>query len=438
MAKVASIDRTTTNISTLVHENYVNDVLPWLSHVSPLSGVFGKVGDKGYTIVGKKLVIAADNSYRGGYMGTDGYIPEPQSVDPINLEFTAARCYVSGAVDNFLKELAVTPGAFENFSDRLMDQMWDAVERGTTFQIHAGSASTLCVVTSRTSATELVVEDAYGYDGAKGPTMFIEPGMFIACLDASSAFAVLGAAVVSAVAHRTTATTATVTFSDAIEDTGTIAAGDLLVRCTTGTTTDAHFVTERARGPLGLLDIVDPADSASTYAGLTEATTARILPVRRVSSDFGQTELMEFGAEISASSGSPFTSDSHVVTMQKGAEIELAKELLQYQQQSQLGMELHGGWKSVKIGDFNILSDPYHIHNVAYFLCPEDLFVIDLGGKPDLYSGDGSMFQRMLDYDGEQWFAKWYGQRGARRRNRLGALTGISNPNGERFAAVPV
>lgn len=438
MAKVASIDRTTSNISNLVHENYVNEVLPWISHVSPLAGLFGKVGDKGYKLIGEKLVIAADNSYRGGFMGTDGYIPEPQTVDPVNLEFTAARCYVSGAVDNFLKELAVTPGAFENFSDRLMDQMWDAVDRGTTFQIHGSSSATLAVVTSRTSTTVLVVEDAYGYDGAKGPTMFIEEGMILACLDASAAYATLGAAVVSSIAHRTSATTATITFADAIEDTGTIAAGDVLVRATTGSTSDAHFVTERSRGPNGLLDIVDPGDSATTYGGLTESSTPRINPVRRASSDWGHVEIMEFLAEISASSSSAVTADSHVITMQEGAKIELARELLTYQQQAQLGMELHGGWRAVKIGDFNVLADPYHIHSVAYALCPEDLAVVDLGGKPDLYSGDGSMFQRMADYDGEQWYAKWYGNRFATRRNRLGALTGISNPNGERYSAVPV
>ncbi len=246
-----------------------------------------------------------------------------------------------------------------------------------------------------------------------------------------------GAAVVSAVDHRTTSTTATITFADAIEDTGTIAAGDVLVQCTTGATTDAHFVTSRSRQPNGLLDIIDPADSLTTYAGNTESSTARINPYRQASSDFGHVELMEFLAAIGASSNSPVSSDSHILTMQEGAKIELAKELLGYQQQAQLGKELQGGWRSVKIGEFNILSDPNHIHSVVYALCPEDLFVVDLGGKASLYDGDGSMFQRMADYDGEQWYAKWYGQRGATRRNRLGALTGVANPNAQRYAAVP-
>lgn len=438
MAKVANIDRTPANLGALVHDNFADGLEKWVSHISPVAGLFDRVGDKGYTLIGKKLVLTATNSYRGGYMATDGYIPEPQNVDPVALEFTAARCYISGAIDNFLQELGKRPEAVQDYLDKLEEEMWDAVERGTAFQVHGSAASTLCVVTSRTSATVVVVEDAYGVDGAIGPTMFIEPGMILASLDASGAFAVLGAGVVSDVAHRTSTTTATVTFAASIEGAGTIAAGDLLVRATTQTTTDAHFVTERSRGPNGLIDIIDPFDSATTYAGLTEASTPRINPVRNASTDIGQVELMEFGAQLSATSGSPVTLDNTVFTMHPGVEIELAKELIPYQQSNNLGMELRGGWRAVKIGNLNTLTDPYHLHNVIYALNTDDLFVIDLGGEANVFDEDGSRFQRMLDYDGKQWYIRWYGQRGARRRNRMGALTAVNNPNASRFSAIPV
>lgn len=440
MAKVANIDRTTTNISTLVHENYVNEVKPWLAHNSPLAGLFSQIGDGGYSLIGKKLVIAADNSYRMGFMGTDGYIPEPVAVDPVNLEFTPARLYASGAVDNFLAALAVKPGAFEQFTDRLTDQMMNAVERGTSFHIHGGSAATLCLVSSRSSATVVVVKDGFGVTGVS-PTMFMEPGMICASLDADGALAVLGAAAVSSIARRTTATataqTDTVTFASSIEGGGTIAAGDVIVQATSGTTTDAHFVTERSKAPLGLLDIIDPADALTTYGAATESSTPRINPYRTASSDFGFVEIMEFLAAIGASSNSAVSAQSHVLTMQEGVKIELAKELLPYQQQNQLGRELNGGWKTVRIADFDLLSDPNHLPFVMYALCPEDLHVVDLDGEPEVWAGDGNQFQRMTDYDGKQWFLRHYVQRFASRRNRLGALTGISNANFNKYAAQP-
>jgi hypothetical protein len=438
MPTVSSIDRTASDISTLVHENYVNEIKPWLAHNSPLAGLFAELGDGGYQMVGEKLVIARDNKRRGGFIATDGYIPEPQVAAPINLEFTAARLYASGAVDNFLQAIVAKPGAFaDNFVDRLMLQMMDAVETGTTRHIHGGSDAIVCKVTSRTSSTVVVVEDGYGFNGAS-PTMFLEGGVgeLMTSLDVSAANAVLGTAELSSVAHNTSASTATLTFASSIEGSGTIAAGDYLVFASAATGA-AHYVNEFGRAPLGLLDIVDPADAETTYGGLTESTTARINPVRRASADFGQVEIMEFLAEIAAKSASPVNSQTHVITMQDGVKIELAKELLPFQQQAQLGRELHGGWTTVKIGEFDILSDMYHLPTVAYALCPEDLHVVDLDGEPAVWAGDGSQFQRMTDYDGKSWFLRHYVQRFASRRNRLGALTGVSNPNFERYAAIP-
>lgn len=442
MAQVANIDRTQANISTLVHTNYVNEVKPWLTHISPLAGLFSEIGPGAYTLIGKELTFAADNKFRGGFMGTDGYIPEPETVDPVNLTTTPARLYASSAVDNFLAALAVKPGAFEDFSARLVDQQWDAVDRGTTFHIHGGSAATKCVVTSRTSSTVVVVEDGYGFDGAQ-PTMFLDEGMTLAALDATDSYAVLASAKISSIAHNTSATTATITFASTIEGSGTIAAGDLLVSATrvvasaAAAAADSAFVTERSKAPLGLLDIIDPADAQTTYLGLTESSTPRVLPVRRASSDFGFVEIMEFLEEIAAKSNSPVSAQSHVLTMQSGVKIELAKELLPYQQQAQLGRTLQGGWQTVRVGEFDLLTDMYHVPDVVYAICPEDVHVVDLDGEPAVWAGDGSEFQRMTDYDGKQWFIRHYTQRFASRRNRLGALTGVVNPNKERYSAQP-
>jgi hypothetical protein len=437
MPTPASIDRTAANISTLVHEVFVDEVQPWFSHITPMAGLFSRVGPKGYQLIGEKLVIARDDTFRGGFISTDGYIPNPETVDPVNLEFTPVRCYISGAIDNFLEAIARRPGAFENFSERLTNQMFEAAELGVARHIHGGSSGKVCMVTSKTSDTVLVVEDGYGFDGVR-PDLYLEPGMTLALHDATDSFAtVLGAAKIASIARGTSATTATITFAADIDGAGTAAAGDALVFATSNTTTDAHFVTEYGRAPLGLLDIVDPADALTTYGGLTESSYQRINPVRRASTDFGHVELMQFFEEISSKSNSEVTASSHVLTMHPGAKIELAKELLPYQQQANLGRTLQGGWQTVKIGEFDILTDARHIPSVVYALCPEDMAVVDVGGDLALDRTTGSEFERMADYDGKSWYAKWYGNRFADRRNRLGALTGITVPNAERYSAYP-
>ena len=50
-------------------------------------------------------------------------------------------------------------------------------------------------------------------------------------------------------------------------------------------------------------------------------------------------------------------------------------------------------------------------------------------GEPGYYDQDGSMYSRLSDYDGKEWFVRDYCNSFSPRRNRHGALTGISLPN---------
>jgi hypothetical protein len=437
MTQIAAIERTQSDIGQLVHENYVNEVKPWLDHLSPVAGLFQTVGDQGYQLVGEKLVSAAEHSYSGGMMGTDGYLPDHQYVDPVRWETTPARRYIRRAVDNFVQALGREPGAFEQFFARIQDQMLDAWERGDTRHIHGSSDATVCTVASRTNATTLVVQNGYGYPGA-APAMFIEPGMIMALLDASNAFAVLGVAEVESVEFDTSATTATIVFASDIDTGDDAAADDPLVFATTANSSAEHFVVERGRAPNGLLNILDPQAAQASFLNVAEAQYPRWSPVRRASSNFGHVEIMEFLAEIAAKSNSPVSVDTHVLTMQEGVYIELAKDLLPFQQQAQLGRELHGGWRAVRIGDFECVKDHYHIPDVVLAHCPDDYWNIDLDGEPNVFAEDGSQFQRLADYDGKEWYMRHYNQRGANRRNRCGALTGVPNPNSGRYNAHPV
>ena len=436
MSQISNIARSASDVSTLVHELYRDEVVPHLGHMSEMGGLFSKLTDGGYQLIGEKLKFAADYTYRGGFIGTDGYLPDAEEVDPLELEFTPVRAYIRIAIDNFVEAIARKPGAYEGQAERIVRQMWDAVERAETRHIHGTSAGTVCTFVSRTSATVLVVDNAYGYSGGTQPTMFIEPGMTLALLDASSSYAVIGAAKVASVAHNTSETTATITFATDIDTDTEGADGDPLVFATTNDESATRFATERNRAPIGLIDMVDPANAATTYGGATKSSYDRLDSVVRASTAFGQVEVMQFLAEIGARSDSKVTTDSHVITCQPAVEMELAKELIAFQQQAQLGKELQGGWTAVKVGNFNLLSDRYHLADVMYALCPEDLFVVNLL-EAEFASDDGSQWSRLADYDGKEAYVRWFGNRFANRLNRLGALTGISIDSKNRWAAVP-
>ena len=438
MSQVGAISRTPSDVSTLVHENYVNMVKPLLDHIDAVAALFTKIGPGGFTLIGEKLQFAVETSYSGGFMGTDGYLPDHQQVNPQEVFTTPARLYIRRAVDNFMQALAVKPGAYEDFFARLQSQMLDAVQRGTAFHIQGGTAATVCTFVSRTSTSILVVDAGYGHAGT-APAMFIEPGMNMALLDASNSYATLGTAEVDTVEFNTSASTATIAFTTTIDGTSAGVDGDPLVFSTIDDSTATNYVTERNRAPLGLFDFLDPDAVSTTLLGLSDSTYPRWAPVNRASSDFGHIEIMEFFEEISAKSNSEVSTSSHVITMQNGVKIELAKDLLPYvQQNDSLGRTLEGGWKTAKVGEFDAVTSHYHPHDLMYVLCPEDIHVVDLDGEPAVWAGDGSQFHRLADYDGKEWFLRHYVQRFPSRRNRMGALTGISNPNRERYSAHPV
>jgi hypothetical protein len=117
---------------------------------------------------------------------------------------------------------------------------------------------------------------------------------------------------------------------------------------------------------------------------------------------------------------------------------ELARSLVGFQQQQQLGKVLEGGYQTVNISGWDIAEDEYQIPDVLYALCNEDLFTVSLV-EAGYFDEDGSMYERISDYDGKSWWVRDYCNSFSPRRNRHGALTGItlSSVTASDFDAVP-
>lgn len=426
------------DVDQLLQINYKGRVQPWLGVMSAVSALFSDLGPGEYTYDGQVLRFAGDYTYRNGGMGTTGFIPRPHYVDPVNLDTNAARIYVSGVVDNFIVAAGEGPAAFENFMDRQMEQMWDAFERAMVRMTHGSSLGTLCVVESRTSATEIVVRDGYGYPGTE-PTMFLEPEFWVTALDSSAAFAELGTAIIASIQRNTpVAGQATITFATDIDDgVTTVASGDVLVFSTSDDPTDDWFETERGNAMLGLIDLLDPNDVLTNYLTVPLATHQRLQRIRSVSGDWGEVEFMEFATEIQSRSNKPVTPESHTFTLHPGAKIEMARTLIPFTQIEQKGRELPGGWTAIRLAGHDLVEDPYHVPDVCYGICYENAFQVDLDGDPRIWDGDGSQFQRLIHFDGKQWYARAYRNRFLNTRNRCGALVGITNPGSFRYVPTP-
>jgi hypothetical protein len=440
-SQVSNIE-TIADLGGSVHEVFANDVKEGVAATSPVSQIFQDAGEGSgpgqySNIGGSKLVGATQLRFSGGALGTGGALPDHEYQDPNRWETTPGRFYVRRAIDNFTELRAQGAGSFDprGLIGRIFDQMWDAFMRLRIRQAIGDSDGIICKVATRVSATEITVKDGYGHPGTD-PTMHLEPGMVLASLDAGSGNVVLGAARIDDIPADDTKT---IEFATSIEGAGTIAANDLLVFCTTDDPSADYFDTEFGNQRNGIMTLVDPDENFTTVLGLAEADAPRWKPFREASSGFNHIEVTEHWRKLRAKSTSPVNRNTHVCVAQGAVVAELARTLVGFQQQQNLGREFVGGYQAVNIAGVDFIEDDWFLHDVMVTLCLEDLYNVDLGGEADVYSEDGSQFRRLEDYDAKEWFAREYGQYFVDRRNRMAALTDISlsNTDGDDFSPSP-
>jgi len=105
---------------------------------------------------------------------------------------------------------------------------------------------------------------------------------------------------------------------------------------------------------------------------------------------------------------------------------QLARTLMAYQQQSNLGGQLKGGWTGVTIGNMEARKDNFFYHDVFATFYMDSLKRIPLGKDADFEDQDGSMWARIANYDGMEAYVLEYMNYVCNNRGANGALTGIT------------
>lgn len=412
-----------TDISNLTHDIFVGDVVNNVRRESPVSMMFQEAGPGQYYLSGSTMYFATDLDYATGAMATSGQIPDHVGIDAVEGGITPVRRYRRIAIDNLVEKRATGPGSYEDLADRIFKQLWDSWKSMEIRHSIGPASGLLGKCSSRTSSTVFVIKDAYGHAGTN-PCMHISKGTILAWWDLTAVAAIDGAGVVSSVAYSTS----TITMDSAAtwEPADTLAADDLIYIASTNNISTDYFISERNLAPNGLGTIVDPDAAASTVFGISETTSPRWKPYRKASVTFDHLEVQEHWIQLAQHRGFPVTPMTDTAVAYPSLVAQIARSLLGYQQQTQLGGTLTGGYAGIRVGNMDVVEDAFMCHDVFMTLCKEYLFRVNLGGEADFWGEDGSMWSRIADYDGKEAHVVDYLNTFSTHRGANSALTGVT------------
>jgi hypothetical protein len=413
-------------LTGLTHDIFVGQVQKNVRRESAAAMLFQEAGAGQYHMEGQNMVFATDLNTIGGGMASSGNLPDHVGLDAVQGKITPIRRYRRIALDNLVELRASGPGAFENLGTRIVDLLWESWKNMEIRHAIGASSTLIGTVESRTSSTAFVIKDGYGNVGTN-PTINLIEGMPIAWWDITATAAIDGAAKISTatpINHTTRAIT--VDSATTWEPGDILAAGDLIYACTTNNISTDYFEAERNLGPNGLGTIVDPSAGSTTVFNISETTNPRWKPFRKDSVTFDHLELTEHWLQLGQKRGFEVTPGSDVVITFPSARAQLARSLIGFQQQTQLGGTLTGGWTGLTVNGIPIKADGFFYHNVCMTLHTPSLYRVTLGGEADFKAEDGSQWSRIADFDGKEAYVGEYMNFFCTHRGANGALTGIT------------
>ncbi len=424
-----------TDVPELVHDTFIGHVVDAVPRESPTADLFEDLSSGEYSFSGATMHGAVDLRWKTAGMATEGQIPDFQGMDTVEWDVTPIRRFSRIAKDQFVTARATGAGTYEDQALRLYRLLWNSWDNMTMRQCIGSASGLLGKCSSRASDTVFVMKDGYGNTDTN-PCQHISVGAILCWWDMTAVAAIDGAAVVTDVDYSTN----TVTIDDAAtwEPADDIAADDLIYMASTNNISTDYFTSERNLAPNGVGTILDPTAASSTVFGVAEGTYENWKPYRVASTTFDHLEVQEFHLQLGEKSGMDVTPQTHVSIAHGSLVAQLARTLMAYQQQANLGGELHGGWTGVKIGNMDVRTDGHFYHDTFATFNVDTLKRIPLGQGVGFEDEDGSPWSRIADFDGMEAHVREYMNYVCTNRGANGALTGCTTDvTDSRFDPVP-
>src|SRR3990167_8668725 len=322
-------------LTGLTHDIFVGTVKNAVRRESVTGRKFREAGPGDFKFSGANMTFAVDLRFNTGAGSYDGNLPDYVTMDNVTGTIAPIRRACRIALDNLVELRAAGEGSFEDLGVRIQRLLWSAWRSMEIFQAQAASSGQICEVLTRTSSTVVVVTAGYDLSGTN-PIQHLSVNAIIGWYDVSES-QVGGAGQITALNESTNTITVTTAATWETNVGNQTVAGDTIFFATTPLTTADYFTLGRNNGPNGIGTIVDPTAAASTVFGIAEGTYGRWKPYRIASVTFDHLELTEHWIELSAHRGFDVNPNIDCVIVHGSAAAQLARSILPYQQQMQLG-----------------------------------------------------------------------------------------------------
>lgn len=356
-----------------------------------------------------------------------GYLPPHAQATEVQGNLPIKRLYVTRQIDGLaINGTSTKEAAFVSLAKKVLEEAKDAASLGMQEILHGDGNAIKGVISSRTSATVVVVTSPFGVTGAGQGGLLLDVGQYVAVLDASSSYAVIGRATISAVSNS--GDNATVTFAATPEGT-TMAAGDVLVAATASDTSYQSF-------PNGLINISNRGGSYASLHGITQATYARWDSTRLVagtdtpSTTPTEMDVWDLMTKVAAKSGkdAKMSPNEFLLLTTPGVEKALAESFLgQRRFSGDAAMNIKGGFRAINICGLPLVSDGYCPAGTLYLVHLPSLVWVDAKdwGQVQYESAGAWRFISGQDAFEINWGA--YLNFGCIQRNAVGLITGYTD-----------
>lgn len=363
-----------------------------------------------------------------------GYFPPSAAAVEKQANIGIKRLYVNRRIDGLaIVGTQSKEAAFVSLGKKIIEEANDAARLGMQEVVHGDGSAIKAVIGTVNSTTSIVVSAPYGITGAGRGGLLLDAGMYVAVLDASSSYAVLGRATISSVTSTAGSDNATVVLDTAVSG---MAASDILVPATTSDTAYGEY-------PVGVTKLLNRGGSYNALQGLDPSTTnqARWNTIRADASagDFGidaaapsEFDIWELIQRVAGVSGKDAQANpgEFLLITTPGLRKKFAESFFGQRQWTMTDkVTLKGGFSALQICGVPMVSDNWCPAGTVYLIHKPSMTWVDAKdwGQVQYESAGAWRFVSGRDAFETNWAC--YMNLGVVQRNSHGMITGYTDTN---------